>query len=134
MMNTMTRATNKAIVRRGEVWMADMGSVVGSEQGGLRPVVVVQNNIGNKYSPTTIVAPATTKAKKNMKTHVEFDTTESGLPMKSTFLLEQLTTIDKTRFMYKVGYVNMDAIDEAIGVSLGLMFPMFRPNTANTYA
>ena len=109
-------------VRRGEVYFADLSPIVGSEQGGVRPVLVLQNDVGNKNSPTTIVAVITSrKGKSKLPTHIEIR--RSGLHRKSTVLLEQLRTIDKSRLINKVGEVNagtMTRIDKAVLVCLGV--------------
>ncbi|MDE6726262.1 MAG: type II toxin-antitoxin system PemK/MazF family toxin [Ruminiclostridium sp.] len=109
-------------VRRGEVYFADLSPIVGSEQGGVRPVLVLQNDVGNKNSPTTVVAVITSRKDKNkLPTHIEIKC--SGLYRKSTVLLEQLRTIDKSRLINKVGEVNtgtMTRIDKAVLVCLGV--------------
>ena len=112
-------------VKRGDIFYADLGSdVVGSEQKGLRPVVIVQNDIGNLHSPTTIVVPVTAKHDKtHMPTHVCIPHATSCLTMNSVILVEQLRTIDKTRLKNKLCTLNDDAmkqIDVALKVSLGL--------------
>ena len=94
-------------VKRGEIYYADMNNITGSEQGGKRPVLIIQNNIGNKYSPTTIVAVITSKHKRNLPTHVLIHKDEiNGLKCDSTIALEQIRTIDKTRLVTKVGCLN----------------------------
>ncbi|MDE6579741.1 MAG: type II toxin-antitoxin system PemK/MazF family toxin [Ruminiclostridium sp.] len=109
-------------VRRGEVYFADLSPIVGSEQGGVRPVLVLQNDVGNKNSPTTVVAVITSrKGKSKLPTHIEIRC--SGLYRKSTVLLEQLRTIDKSRLINKVGEVNtgtMTRIDKAVLICLGM--------------
>ncbi len=91
------------IVKRGEVYFADLNPVVGSEQGGQRPVIIVQNNVGNKYSPTVIVAAITAKiSKAKLPTHVEVRKDEVGLLKDSVILLEQIRTIDKRRLIQKL--------------------------------
>ena len=111
-------------VRRGELYYADLSPVVGSEQGGVRPVIVVQNDIGNKYSPTIIVAPVTSQMNKaKLPTHVKLKGNKYGLPKNSVALMEQLRTIDKTRLREKIGTFSadiMNKIDEAIGISLAI--------------
>ena len=89
------------MINKGDVYYADLNPVIGSEQGGVRPVVILQNDIGNKYSPTTIVAPMTTKSKTYVPMHVILK--ESFLTKKSTLLLEQIRTIDKKRLIKKIG-------------------------------
>ena len=105
--------------KRGEVYMADLSPVVGSEQGGLRPVVIIQNDIGNKYSPTVIVSAITSKLNKGiMPTHVV-----CGLSRKSVILLEQVRTLDKRRLVKRIGMLRaevMEAVDKALKVSLNL--------------
>ncbi len=111
-------------VRKGEIYYADLAPVKGSEQGGVRPVLVIQNDIGNKYSPTTIVCILTSqKNKSDIPTHV-FLGQKFGLPKESFALLEQIRTIDKVRLKRKVGEIKdnriMDQIDRAIHISFGL--------------
>lgn len=99
--------------------MADLNPVIGSEQGGIRPVVVIQNDRGNHYSPTIIVAAITGQIKRELPTHTKLKTT--GLPKHSTALLEQIRTIDKTRLLEKLGEVSteeMNRITEALRVSI----------------
>lgn len=111
-------------VRRGDLYYADLSPVVGSEQGGVRPVIVVQNDIGNKYSPTIIVAPVTSQMNKaKLPTHVKLKGNKHGLPKNSVALMEQLRTIDKTRLREKIGTFSgeiMNKIDEAITISLAI--------------
>jgi mRNA interferase MazF len=110
-------------IMRGEIYYADLSPAIGSEQGGTRPVVVIQNNVGNHYSPTIIVAVLTSKQKKNLPTHIEIPCNESNLSMDSTVLLEQVRTIDKSRLENYVGSVTeekMQEINYAMLVSLGL--------------
>lgn len=111
-------------IRRGELYYADLSPVVGSEQGGVRPVIVIQNDVGNKYSPTVIVAAVTSKiTKAKIPTHVEVDTS-FGLSMDSVVLLEQIRTIDKRRLKERIGVVNdakLKEINKAIYVSLGFI-------------
>lgn len=113
------------IVKRGDIFYADLSPVVGSEQGGVRPVLVVQNDVGNKYSPTVIVAAITSRINKaKMPTHIEIKGDEYGLSKDSVILLEQIRTIDKKRFKEKIGHIDDSAIDkinEAVSISLGLM-------------
>lgn len=109
---------------RGDVYFADLKGNYGSEQGGYRPVVIIQNDIGNKYSPTVIVAILTTKIKKsNMPTHV-FVTKEEGMPEDSVILLEQIRTLDKRRLKNYITTLDdkkMREIDAAIMISLGIV-------------
>lgn len=111
-------------IRRGDIFYADLSPVVGSEQGGVRPVLIVQNNIGNKFSPTVIAAAITSqKTKANLPTHIDLMADTSGLSKDSVVLLEQVRTLDKKRLKEKMGYVNslsMDKIDEALSISFGL--------------
>ena len=110
-------------IRRGELYYADLSPVVGSEQGGIRPVLVVQNNIGNKFSPTVIVAAVTSKlSKAKLPTHIEIGAQNFGLEKDSVILLEQIRTLDKSRLQHKIGDLNddqMKAVDRAILISLG---------------
>lgn len=112
-------------VKRGDVFYADLSPVVGSEQGGIRPVLVIQNDIGNKYSPTIIVAAITSQINKaKLPTHVEISALEYGLPKDSVVLLEQVRTIDKKRLKEKIGRFNdemMAKVDECLKISLGLV-------------
>jgi mRNA interferase MazF len=112
-----------AQVIRGQMYFADLNPVVGSEQGGIRPVVVVQNNVGNTHSPTIIVAPITTQVKKTwLPTHIGIPSV-FGLPQQSMAMLEQIRTIDRERFGEYVGCLDDDAmgqIDKALGISVGL--------------
>ena len=111
-------------VKRGDIYYADLSPVIGSEQGGIRPVLVVQNDIGNKYSPTVIVAAITSQINKaKMPTHIEINATEHGLNKDSVILLEQIRTIDKKRLREKAGHVSstlIKSINEAISISFGL--------------
>lgn len=115
---------NTVIIKRGDVYFADLSPVRGSEQGGQRPVLIVQNNVGNKYSPTVIVAAITAKiAKAKLPTHVEVEASKVGLLKDSVILLEQVRTIDKSRLIQKLGQLDeqvMLAVNEALLVSLGL--------------
>ncbi len=109
---------------RGEIYLANLDPIIGSEQGGIRPVVILQNNVGNKHSPTTIAAPITTKRVSNsLPIHVFVFATRSGLPQDSCVLLEQIRVLDKSRLTEKIGRVNavtMDYIDAALKISVGL--------------
>ncbi len=121
--NIVAQIPDKHCVR-GEIYLANLEPVVGSEQGGIRPVVILQNNVGNKYSPTTIAAPITTKRVPNsLPIHVFVFATRSGLPQDSCVLLEQIRVLDKSRLTEKIGRVNavtMDYIDAALKISVGL--------------
>ena len=112
------------IVKRGDIFYADLSPVVGSEQGGIRPVLVVQNDIGNKYSPTVIVAAVTSQINKaKMPTHIELSANEYGLSKDSVVLMEQIRTIDKKRLKEKIGHMDEElqhSIDEALRISFGL--------------
>ncbi len=111
-------------IRRGDIFFADLNPVVGSEQGGQRPVVVIQNDIGNKYSPTVIVAAITAKiTKANLPTHVEVPKDGVGLQRDSVILLEQIRTLDKRRLIQRIGELPdkmMADVDKALMISLGL--------------
>ena len=113
------------IYKRGELYYADLSPVIGSEQGGVRPVLIIQNNVGNKYSPTIIVAAITSQINKaKIPTHVELTSKEYGLPKDSVILLEQLRTLDKRRLREKIGYVDtlkMRPVDNAFLISLGFV-------------
>ena len=108
-------------IKRGELYYADLSPVVGSEQGGIRPVLVVQNDIGNKYSPTVIAAAVTSKINKaKLPTHIELPS--YGLVKDSVILLEQIRTLDKRRLKERIGELNEDTmskVDRAILISLG---------------
>lgn len=111
-------------MRRGDIYYADLRPVIGSEQGGIRPVLIVQNDVGNKYSPTVICAAITSKMNKaKLPTHIELSATEYEMDKDSVILLEQLRTIDKKRLKAKIchleGYI-MKRVDEALCVSLEL--------------
>ena len=112
------------IVKKGDLFFADLSPVVGSEQGGVRPVLVVQNDVGNKYSPTIIVAAVTSQTSKaKLPTHVELTASQGGLSKNSVVLLEQLRTIDKQRLKERIGSLSdsqMPIVDAALGVSLGI--------------
>ncbi len=111
-------------IKRGDVYLADLSPVVGSEQGGLRPVLIVQNDVGNKYSPTVIVAAITSQiSKSKLPTHIEIKANEFGLSKDSVLLLEQIRTIDKKRLRQKLGKFNkstMSKVDDGLLISLGL--------------
>lgn len=122
---TKTWSVNKLNIRRGDIYYADLSPVVGSEQGGVRPVLIVQNDVGNKFSPTVIAAAITSQqSKANLPTHIAINTTDSGLAKDSVVLLEQIRTIDKKRLREKMGSVDtdyMDKINKAISISFGLV-------------
>lgn len=110
-------------VKRGEIYMADLSPVVGSEQGGIRPVLIIQNNVGNKYSPTVIVTAITSKLDKaHLPTHIELSAEKYHLPKDSVALLEQIRTLDKRRLREKITALEegkMKEINRAILISLG---------------
>ncbi|QNO14570.1 type II toxin-antitoxin system PemK/MazF family toxin [Alkalicella caledoniensis] len=112
-------------VKRGDVYYADLSPVVGSEQGGIRPVLVIQNDVGNRYSPTVIVAAITSQIQKaKLPTHVEVEAAKYGLEKDSVILLEQIRTIDKQRLNEKVAHIGEDKmvrINEALQISLALI-------------
>lgn len=112
-------------IRRGDLVVADLSPVVGSEQGGLRPVLVIQNDIGNRFSPTVIVAAVTSQIEKSkLPTHVELSAKVFGLTRNSVVLLEQVRTIDKRRIQQKLGRLDlktMELVDEALAISMGLV-------------
>lgn len=111
-------------VKRGDIFYADLSPVKGSEQGGVRPVLIIQNDIGNKFSPTVIAAAITSKKDKNtIPTHIEVEAVGNGLSKDSVVLLEQIRTIDKQRLKEKMGTLNslvMNKINKALIVSFGL--------------
>ncbi|NGP46249.1 type II toxin-antitoxin system PemK/MazF family toxin [Bacillaceae bacterium SIJ1] len=113
------------IVKRGDVYFADLSPVVGSEQGGVRPVLIIQNDIGNRFSPTVIVAAITAQIEKaKLPTHVEIDAQRYGFERDSVILLEQIRTIDKQRLTDKITHLGdemMRNVDEALQISLGLV-------------
>jgi len=112
------------IIKRGDIYYADLSPVVGSEQGGVRPVLIVQNNVGNKYSTTVIAAAITSQINKaKMPTHIEINAEDYGLTKDSVILLEQVRTIDKKRLRERIGHLNeglMDKVNDAIEISFGL--------------
>lgn len=112
------------IVKRGDIYYADLSPVIGSEQGGVRPILVIQNNVGNKYSPTIIVAAITSQINKaKLPTHVEITGNDFGLPKDSVLLMEQIRTIDKKRLREKIGKFDEDMmkkVDLALKTSVGL--------------
>ena len=112
-------------VKRGDIYYADLSPVVGSEQGGLRPVLIIQNDVGNRYSPTVIAAAITSRmSKTKLPTHIDVYAERAGLARDSIVLLEQLRTLDKRRLRERLGHLDeemMAEIDTAIAVSLGLV-------------
>ena len=114
-------------VKRGDIYYADLSPVVGSEQGGLRPVLIIQNDIGNRYSPTVIAAAITSRmGKTKLPTHIDIYAERAGLAKDSVILLEQIRTLDKRRLKEKMGHLDeglMDQVNTAIAVSFGLPEP-----------
>ena len=113
------------IIKRGDMFYADLSPVVGSEQGGIRPVLIIQNDTGNKYSPTVIAAAITSQTgKSKLPTHIEIGSKENGLKSDSVVLAEQIRTIDKSRLKEKIGHIDdrlvMNKVNNAIGISFGL--------------
>lgn len=111
-------------IQRGDIFYADLNPAIGSEQGGIRPVIVVQNDVGNYYSPTIIVTVLTTKTKKCLPTHINIHKGDGNISADSTILLEQLRTIDKNRLKQYIGNISkstMNEIDNAMLISLGLL-------------
>lgn len=119
------RRVNRVIVKRGDVFYADLSPVIGSEQGGVRPVLVVQNDVGNKYSPTIIISAITSQINKaKLPTHIEISATEFGLNKDSVVLLEQIRTVDKRRLRDKIGHFDdelMEKVNEGLLISFGLV-------------
>ena len=111
-------------IKRGDIYYADLSPVVGSEQGGVRPVLIVQNDVGNTHSPTVIAAAITSRiGKTNLPTHIEIDARECGLSKDSVVLLEQVRTIDKQRLREKMGALDtndMTKVNQALNISFGL--------------
>ena len=111
-------------VKRGDIYYADLSPVVGSEQGGLRPVLIIQNDVGNRYSPTVIAAAITSRmGKSRLPTHIDLYADKAGLSKDSVILLEQIRTLDKRRLKEKMGHLDeaaMHAVNTAIAVSFGL--------------
>lgn len=123
-------------VRRGDIYYADLSPVVGSEQGGLRPVLIIQNDVGNRYSPTVIAAAITSQlTKARLPTHIDVYADRYGLAKDSVVLLEQIRTIDKHRLKEKMGHLDdavMQKVNDAISVSFGLghQIPQTQPAVA----
>jgi len=111
-------------VKRGDIYYADLSPVVGSEQGGLRPVLIIQNDVGNRYSPTVIAAAITSRmGKTRLPTHIDIYSDKAGLAKDSVILLEQIRTLDKRRLKEKMGHLDeavMARVNTAIAVSFGL--------------
>ena len=114
-------------IRRGDIYYADLSPVVGSEQGGLRPVLIIQNDVGNKYSPTVIAAAITSRmSKTRLPTHIDIYASRAGLARDSVILLEQIRTLDKRRLRERMGHLDdemMDRVNNAIAVSFGIVLP-----------
>lgn len=114
-------------VKRGEIYYADLSPVIGSEQGGVRPVLIVQNDTGNRHSPTVIAAAITSQmGKAKLPTHIELQAMRYGLPKESVVLLEQVRTLEKSRLTKRLGQASpdmMQAVDEALSLSLGWKEP-----------
>ena len=113
------------VIKRGDMFYADLSPVVGSEQGGIRPVLIIQNNLGNKYSPTVIAAAITSQTNKTkLPTHIEIGSNNDELKNNSVVLAEQIRTIDKSRLKEKIGHIDdqniINKINNALGVSFGL--------------
>lgn len=112
-------------VKRGEIYYADLSPVVGSEQGGIRPVLIIQNDMGNRHSPTVIAAAITSRqCKADLPTHIALCASSCGLPQDSVVLLEQVRTLDKARLKSKMGEIrsgDMFKIDKGLSISLGLL-------------
>ncbi len=121
---THSPASTATTVRRGDIFYADLSPVVGSEQGGLRPVLIIQNDVGNRYSPTVIAAAITSRmGKAKLPTHIDIYADRVGLARDSVILLEQIRTLDKRRLREKMGHLDDDVMEEvnnAIAVSFGL--------------
>lgn len=111
-------------IRRGDIYYADLSPVVGSEQGGIRPVLIVQNDVGNRFSPTVIAAAITSqRAKANLPTHITLHAESSGLARDSIVLLEQIRTLDKHRLKERMGrldHSSMNQVNHALSISFGL--------------
>ena len=111
-------------IRRGDIFYADLSPVVGSEQGGLRPVLIIQNDVGNRYSPTVIAAAITSRmGKSKLPTHIDIYADPAGLSKDSVILLEQIRTLDKRRLKERMGHLDgavMDRVNAAIAVSFGI--------------
>jgi mRNA interferase MazF len=123
-------------VKRGDIFYADLSPVVGSEQGGLRPVLIIQNDVGNRYSPTVIAAAITSRmGKTRMPTHIDIHAEKVGLAKDSVILLEQIRTLDKRRLKEKMGHLDddmMNSVNSAIAVSFGLADSQYNAAVAKT--
>lgn len=113
------------VIKRGDVYYADLSPIVGSEQGGVRPVLVIQNDMGNKHSPTIIVSAITSSTSKSkLPTHIDIPASDFGLSKDSTILLEQIRTIDKQRLREKIGHLDtgtMGEVNRALSISFGML-------------
>lgn len=123
--NMVIVGVNIMTIKRGDMFYADLSPVIGSEQGGVRPVLIIQNDVGNKHSPTVIAAAITSQTgKTKLPTHIEIEPEKSGLKADSVILTEQIRTIDKSRLKEKIGHINdklvMSKINNALGISFGL--------------
>ena len=120
------RSVNCVVIKRGDIYYADLRPVIGSEQGGIRPVLIIQNDVGNRHSPTVICAAITSKMNKaKLPTHIEIDASAYGIEKDSVILLEQLRTIDKRRLKDKVCHLDqnmLDKVNHALEISLELSF------------
>ena len=123
-------------VKRGDIYYADLSPVVGSEQGGLRPVLIIQNDVGNRYSPTVIAAAITSRmGKTKLPTHIDIYADKAGLAKDSVILLEQVRTLDKRRLKEKMGHLDddmMNSVNSAIAVSFGLADTVHNTAAAKT--
>ena len=113
------------VIKRGDMFYADLSPVIGSEQGGVRPVLIIQNDVGNKHSPTVIAAAITSQTgKTKLPTHIEIEPEKSGLKADSVILTEQIRTIDKSRLKEKIGHIDdntiINKLNSALGISFGL--------------
>lgn len=125
-------------IKRGDIFYADLSPVVGSEQGGLRPVLIIQNDVGNRYSPTVIAAAITSRmGKTRLPTHIDIYADRVGLAKDSVILLEQIRTLDKRRLKEKMGHLDddiMNHVNNAIAVSFGLGAPDAQPDYTARHA
>ena len=121
------------VIKRGDMFYADLSPVVGSEQGGIRPVLVIQNDTGNKYSPTIIVSAITSQMNKNkLPTHIELDSEEFGLKSDSVVLAEQIRTIDKSRLKEKIGHIDDNGIMNRVNSAIRYKFRIRRIEECNS--
>ncbi len=111
------------VIRRGDIFYADLSPVVGSEQAGVRPILIIQNDVGNKYSPTVIGIAITTRAKPNLPTHIPVEANKFGLEKDSVILVEQIRTLDKSRLREKIGTLDnetMEKVKNALKISFNI--------------